>query len=108
MVNCIVLDGFHKGELVRLPHAYPTIKLARPMTVTICECSPDAIHESRRGKGEKTYRRSFLADDGKTALYSETGDSDIVIRNVGTIVQRREPLAVGTLYLDCRDDRAFL
>lgn len=37
MIQAIVLDGFHKGDVVRLPYR-PTIKLLKPIVIMVDTC----------------------------------------------------------------------
>lgn len=73
IIEAIVLDGFHKGHVVRLPY-HPTIKLLRPRTIMVDTCcggdemvpEPSEILE---------YKECFRAVDDEVVLYSTTGAS---------------------------------
>lgn len=73
MIQAIVIDGFHKGHVVRLPYQ-PTIKLLKPMVIMVDTCcvggemppdDPQIVE----------YKECFQAVDGEVVLYSTTGSS---------------------------------
>ena len=91
-IECVVLDGFHKGHVVRLPY-HPTIRLYKPKTQTVDFCcggedigelKPDEILE---------YKECFRAADGMTVLYSVKGASMETVQSMvgpgGTLYAER-------------------
>lgn len=73
MIQAIVLDGFHKGHVVRLPY-HPIIKLLKPSVIMVDTCcggdemppdEPEIIE----------YKECFRAVDQDVVLYSTTGAS---------------------------------
>jgi len=77
MVECIVLDGWHKGHHLVLPDTYPRISLLKPETITIDDCcdgEPAGIDKDLR----KDYLLAFVAVDKKIALYTTDGTSKAI------------------------------
>jgi hypothetical protein len=74
-MRVIIVDGFHKGHVLDLPNPSPTIKLIKPKSVTVCGCDDLSIERFGFDAAEITYQLAFKSVDGKTALYSEKGDS---------------------------------
>jgi hypothetical protein len=73
MIQAIVIDGFHKGHVVRLPYQ-PTIKLLRRRTIMIDTCcGGDEMFPSEQEILE--YKECFRAVDGEVVLYSTTVSS---------------------------------
>jgi hypothetical protein len=73
MIQAIVIDGFHKGHVVRMQY-HPTLRLLKPTIIMVDTCcddmemppTPDEIIE---------YKECFRAVDGEIVLYSTTGAS---------------------------------
>lgn len=107
-MRIIIIDGFHKGHVIDLPHAALSITLPKPKTITVCSC--DDPYETP-GKfdfasSEITYQCAFRAIDGKIALYSRTGDSTAIFDSGFAHVWRDKPWErEETLWFGCHDYR---
>lgn len=73
MIQAIVIDGFHKGHVVRLPY-HPTIKLLKPRVIMVDTCC-DGDEMVPEPQDILEYKECFRAIDGQVVLYSTTGES---------------------------------
>ncbi len=73
-VECIVLDGWHKGHHVILPDVHQSLSLIRPEVITVDYCC-DGEEFTRAPTNRHDYRLAFYSVDKKTALYSTDGSS---------------------------------
>lgn len=78
VIQAIVIDGFHKGHVVRMSY-FPTIRLLKPQTIEIDTCCdlyeyPPSVSESIE------YKACFQAVDQEVVLYSTTGKSEDVFK----------------------------
>lgn len=112
-MQCVVLDGWHKGHVVMLPDAPPTIRLYQPKVVTWCECS-ESLDATASDPTAREYKLAFRATDGEVACYSVKGDSGALLSGRDWIAGIRGLLASPkplywneVLDVDCRDERAF-
>jgi hypothetical protein len=45
-MQIIILDGWHKGEVINWPRPLPEIQLLKPPVITRCDCNPsDGLEE---------------------------------------------------------------
>ncbi len=74
-ITCIVLDGFHKGHVVRMPNYLPVLRLLKPRINRIDYC----CHSDDEGLIEEPeqleYLACFHAVDQDVVLYSQKGKS---------------------------------
>lgn len=77
-ITAIVLDGFHKGHMVRTSGYLPTLKLLKPKTTTVdyC-CGGDDIRTDSAEQIE--YKACFHGVDQKVVLYSTDGKSEGIL-----------------------------
>jgi hypothetical protein len=73
MIQAIVIDGFHKGHVVRLPY-HPAIKLLKPRVIMVDTCC-DGIEVPPDDPQIIEYKECFRAVDREVVLYSTTGAS---------------------------------
>ena len=76
MIQAIVIDGFHKGHVVRMEY-YPKLKLLKPKSIRVdycCDMSESPINDEEMA----VYKECFRAVDQKLVLYSTTGKSQDV------------------------------
>lgn len=107
-MRCIILDGWHKGEMFDVAEARPDVRLPRPAYTIVCECDPyQPQQEYPQESRMDTYSLAFRSLDGQVALYSLGGKSDAVWRNVGNLIRRERPVGLHTIYIDCHDERAW-
>lgn len=73
-ITAIVLDGFHKGHVVRLSAYMPTIRLLKPSRTIVDYCCPgyDSVDKEL---SESEYHAVFHGVDGDVVLYSKSGKS---------------------------------
>lgn len=105
-MKCIILDGWHKGEMFSRPDAAPEIKLLRPAHTIICDCDPESQEYFEQDATTETYALAFRSIDGQTALYSKSGNSDAAWRNIGNLIRRERPIGLHTV-IDCHDEQAW-
>lgn len=105
MVNCIVLDGWHKGHMIRLPNTPQEIHLLRPRTITIDDCC-DGEKVADIPKGQDTYILAMGSIDGDTALYSSDGSSKSMWENKRWVVPNDKNWIEEDLYVGIHDHRA--
>ena len=75
MIQAIVIDGFHKGHVVRLPY-HPTIKLLQPSVIMVDTCCGDGTDEMFPSEPRIIeYKECFRAVDQEVVLYSTSGAS---------------------------------
>ena len=86
-MRVIIIDGFHKGDVLDVHKPLPEIKLLKPKTITGCDCDDFQSIISGKPASEKdgqkfefepqeiTYRVAFTSPDGKVALSSTKGAS---------------------------------
>lgn len=77
VIQAIVIDGFHKGHVVRMPY-YPTIKLLKPTVIMVDTCCDDIEMAPEHPKTIE-YKECFRAVDQDIVLYSTTGKSEKVL-----------------------------
>lgn len=97
-VDCIVIDGWHKGHHVKMPDIRQTLSLLKPKTITIDDCcdgEPVGVDNDMR----KDYVLAFVATDRKTALYSTDGNSESIMKRDWFVPQDKnwveQPLYIG-------------
>ena len=73
-ITAIVLDGFHKGHVVRMEYM-KTLKLLQPRTIQVDYCCdyPNSVVEPIAKEIE--YKECFRAVDGDVVFYSQSGKS---------------------------------
>ena len=103
-VECIVLDGWHKGHQVVLPDVLPTLSLIRPEVVTMDYCC-DGEEFTRAPSNRHDYKLAFYSVDGKTALYSTDGSSKPITKR-DWIVPNAKNWAEQPLYVGMHDPRS--
>jgi hypothetical protein len=86
-MKIIIIDGWHKGQVVDWHRPMPEITRLKPKTVIVCDC--DDVESIMSGKpasektGERfeypeeqiTYKVAFTSPDGNVALFSTSGAS---------------------------------
>lgn len=108
MFKCIVINGWHKGHMVTLPTALPTIRLPRPAVTTICDCDPGREPETFNAESNAgTYVLAFRALDGKSAIYTVKGDSEPMVSNRDWHTYKNDlPYKDTPIIVGCHDERA--
>lgn len=108
-VMCIVLDGYHKGHMIRLPRVMQEIRLVRPRTITIDDCC-DGEKVGDIQKGYEFYKLAFGSIDGETALYTWNGGSRQLwnMREWIGYTKGYEHWAEQKLYVSIHDPRATI
>jgi hypothetical protein len=107
-MRIIVIDGFHKGHVINLPHPAPTITLVKPKTITVCDCDEPDISNHDFAASQITYQCVFKSIDGKVALYSQSGDSMAIFESGFDHVWRDKPWGKHeVLYFGCQDYGAW-
>lgn len=72
-ITAVVIDGFHKGHVVRMEYC-PILKLLRPAIVRVDYCC-DMSEFREDESGMEVYKECFRAVDQRVVLYSTTGES---------------------------------
>jgi hypothetical protein len=107
-MKCIVIDGWHKGQVIEWREPQPTIRLLKPKTVTLCDCDPNISEERFESLAEQLeYKLAFIAIDRKVALYSVSGDS---LKVFDSFIHRHYAKPFGSdtvLEFGCHDERAW-
>lgn len=101
VIQAIVIDGFHKGHVVRMPY-YPTIKLMKPIVVMVDTCCyGDELPPEPAQPIE--YKECFRAVDQEIVLYSTTGKSEDLHKWFGVALSDKPWRADTTLYMGFHD-----
>ena len=74
IITAIVLDGFHKGHVVRTQYM-PTLKLLKPRSLTVDYCCDSNVTVNTPIAEATEYKECFRAVDGNIVLYSQKGES---------------------------------
>lgn len=74
MITCIVLDGWHRATVIRLPQYTPVLRLPRTRSFRITKSGVQGYPDDR-----DEYRACFHAVDGQIVLYSMDGRSDVFL-----------------------------
>lgn len=106
MIECIVLDGWHKGHTIVLPDTRQTISLLRPPVVTIDDCCNGEVANSAE-KGIHNYQLAFMSVDRKIALYSKDGSSRAIKDGRAWVVPVDKNWVEQPLYVGIHDERAY-
>jgi len=104
-VNCIVLDGWHKGHLVTLPEPPHSLSLIRPEVITIDYCCDGEEHR-RVPTNKHDYHLAFTSLDRKTALYTTDGSSIAFDRRDWIVNIRGVQWAEQPIYVGMHDPRS--
>lgn len=76
-IQCLVLDGFHKGHKIDVNTPLQTLTLLKPRAVTIDDCCDgDVVGADNDTK--KTYVLAGYSVDRKIALYSTNGSMESI------------------------------
>lgn len=73
-ITAIVLDGFHKGHVVRMNYM-PTLKLIKPRNITVDYCCENDMTVNDALYNYVEYKECFRATDKNVVLYSVKGES---------------------------------
>lgn len=73
-ITAVILDGFHKGHVVRMQYM-PTVKLLKPRTLRVDYCCDEGITVDSPIPTDIEYKECFRAVDGDVVFYSESGKS---------------------------------
>ena len=104
-VECIILDGFHKGHHIVMSDIRQRISLPKPKAITIDDCcGGDVVGVDNDLR--KDYELAFVAIDRKIALYTTDGSSKPIMQR-GWIVGDRTWLET-PLYMGIHDPRAVI
>ncbi len=74
MIIAIILDGFHKGHVIRMQYM-PTVRLLKPRTLRVDYCCDNDITVDTPIAEDITYQECFRGIDRDVVLYSEKGKS---------------------------------
>lgn len=77
-IDCIVLDGWHKGHHIVMPKVHKKIVLMKPVTTTVDDCCGGEV-VGQDAELQKEYVLAFASEDGKTCLYSTDGKSGSIM-----------------------------
>lgn len=105
MVNCIVLDGWHKGTVVRMPRELQSLVLPRPRVVAVDYCCDGEVFKDS-APDKHSYVLTFMSVDKKTALYSTAGNSEVIERGRDWITTINTEWLQTPLYVGMHDERA--
>lgn len=106
-MQIIIIDGWHKGQVIDWHAPEKEIKLLKPRTVTICDCDLDKKEIFDSGPEELVYRCAFRSEDGDVALFSTTGKSRDIF---GEFIHAFKDHPYGrneTLTFGCHDEKGF-
>lgn len=80
-IQAVVINGFHKGHIVRVPYA-PTLNLPKPITIMVDTCcgGDEMLPEPAK---ILTYKECFRAVDRGIVLYSVEGKSQALFEDNG-------------------------
>jgi hypothetical protein len=108
-MQIIILDGWHKGEVINWPKPLPEIRLLKPPVITQCDCNPSAgVEEFGPSTSEEiTYKCAFRSVDGKVALFSLKGESMSFFDNFNHIYRKNVYSRTEPLYFNCHDRKAW-
>lgn len=108
-MHIVILDGWHRGEVIRLPNPGPTVRLLKPPVITVCDCNADfAPDEFGPTDSEMiTYHVAFLSVDGDVALYSTNGKSMNFFDRFIHHYQAKPYSRTETLRFGCHDPKAW-
>jgi len=73
-ITAIILDGFHKGHVVRMDYM-PTLKLLKPRKITVDYYCDNSMLVDNAIPEHIEYKECFRGVDQDTVLYSEKGKS---------------------------------
>lgn len=74
IITAIVLDGFHKGHVVRMEYM-KTLRLLKPRSLTVDYCCDGDVTVDSPVDSYVDYKECFRAVDGDVVLFSEKGKS---------------------------------
>lgn len=108
-MEIIILDGWHKGEVIHLRDPMPEIRLLKPPVITDCDCYPEhGIEEFGPSEPEEiTYKCAFRSVDGRVALYSLKGESMAFFDNFAHVYRKNIYSRTEPLYFNCHDTKAW-
>lgn len=73
-ITAIILDGFHKGHVVRMEYM-PTLRLIKPRNIQVDYCCDGNTYVNDPIHSELEYKECFRAVDRNIVLYSVKGES---------------------------------
>lgn len=79
-IKAIILDGFHKGHMVRMEYM-PTVKLLQPRTVSVDYCCDGDMMVQNPTPDYIEYKECLRAVDQKVVFYSLNGKSEDFIES---------------------------
>ncbi len=109
-MNAIILNGYHAGEQHSLRSLIDPLFLHKPKRFIECSCNEEepSLHDLKEERQE--YKLTFISKDRTWGLYTTTGDPreivksrDWVLDEKRQFIRNRDPI-----YIDCRDERAWL
>lgn len=106
-MQVIIIDGYHKGQVIDWHKPMPTIRLLKPKSITVCDCDYPDTETFENDKDEIEYKCAFRSVDNEVALFSTTGKS-MDIFNGFSYQWQKEPWHPDTVFeFNCHDARAF-
>lgn len=109
IMQIIILDGWHKGEVITWHKPEQVIRLLKPPVITACDCrsltDPEDFGPSE--PEEITYQCAFRSVDGEVALFSRSGKSMDFFDNFAHVYQKNIYSRTEPLYFNCHDAKAW-
>src|SRR5258708_4158170 len=108
-MQIIILDGWHKGEVINWPRPMQEIKLLKPPVITRCDCNPEyGVDEFGPTEPETiSHKCAFRSVDGRVALFSRSGNSMGFFDNFNHVYRKDVYSRTEPLYFNCHDAKAW-
>ncbi|MEA2417458.1 MAG: hypothetical protein QOI58_4115 [Thermoanaerobaculia bacterium] len=109
-MRIIIIDGWHRGEVINWHSPQPEIKLLKPKCVTVCDCDGPGSglgDEFTTGPEKISYRCAFRSEDGEVALFSTSGKSMDIFKGFDHAYRKNPYARNEVLTFGCHDENAW-